>query len=139
LRWSGRRGFPSTMQLLGLKAKSSAKCRRHDRIFFFPHSGVRVRPAYQVRLCPELPAPMSAPATSAEILAGAAYSQRSSSDANSLCCAVGLTASPRRVWASGGAGIGISLWLGRASGVRSAFSRKEIQDVTVAYADDRRH
>src|SRR5271170_6633712 len=52
---------------------------------------------------------------------------------------VGLTASPRGVWARGRAGIGISFWWGRASGVRSPFSRKEIPNVTVAYADDRRH
>src|SRR5271169_6339638 len=52
---------------------------------------------------------------------------------------VGLTASPRGVWARGRAGIGISFWRGRASGVRSPFSRKEIPNVTVAYADDRRH
>ena len=38
-----------------------------------------------------------------------------------------------------GAGIGLSFWRGRASGVRSPFSRKEIPNVTVAYADDRRH
>lgn len=56
--------------------------------FFFPHSGVRVPAAYQVRLCPELPAPISARATSAKILAGAAYSQRGSSNAKSLWCAV---------------------------------------------------
>ena len=53
--------------------------------------------------------------------------------------AVGLTASPRGVWARGRAGIGLSFWRGRASGVRSPFSRKEIPNVTVAYADDRRH
>ena len=52
---------------------------------------------------------------------------------------VGLTASPRGVWAGGRAGIGLSFWRGRASGVRSPFSRKEIPNVTVAYADDRRH
>ena len=52
---------------------------------------------------------------------------------------VGLTASPRGVWARGRAGIGISFWRGRAIGVRSPFSRKEIPNVTVAYADDRRH
>ena len=52
---------------------------------------------------------------------------------------VGLTASPRGVWARGRAGIGLSFWRGRASGVRSPFSRKEIPNVTVAYADDRRH
>ena len=52
---------------------------------------------------------------------------------------VGLTASPRGVWAHGRAGIGLSFWRGRASGVRSPFSRKDIPNVTVAYADDRRH
>src|SRR4030088_884831 len=41
--------------------------------------------------------------------------------------AVVLTASPRGVWGRGGAGIGISFWRGRASGVRSPFSRKESQ------------
>jgi len=35
---------------------------------------------------------------------------------------VGLTASPRGVWGRGGAGIGISFWWGRASGVRSLFT-----------------
>src|SRR5713101_5850117 len=74
--------------LLGLTAKSSAKCRWHDRIFFFTHAAVRVPPAYQVRLRTELPAPTSARASPAEILARAAYSQRRSSNANSLRGAV---------------------------------------------------
>src|SRR5271170_6169067 len=68
---------------------------------------------------------------------------RGDRDTRTLRCTehfrVGLTASPRGVWARGRAGIGISFWWGRASGVRSPFSRKEIPNVTVAYADDRRH
>ena len=65
--------------------------------------------------------------------------ERKSLILNRIRTLVGLTASPRGVWARGRAGIGLSFWRGRASGVRSPFSRKEIPNVTVAYADDRRH
>ena len=43
------------------------------------------------------------------------------------------------VWACGRVGIGISFWRGRASGVRSHSAERRSPNVTVAYADDRRH
>ena len=59
-----------------------------ERIIFFAHSGVRVRPARHTQPPRRDAVRPSALKTPAEILAGAAYSQRSSSNAKSLWCAV---------------------------------------------------
>ena len=59
-----------------------------ERIIFFAHSGVRVRPARHTEQPRRDAVRPSALKTPAEILAGAAYSQRSSSNAKSLWCAV---------------------------------------------------
>src|SRR5262245_17195196 len=70
------------------KGEVEHKMTSFDRIIFFAHSGVRVPPPRHIEQPGRDGAPTLAPGMPAEILAPAAYSQRRSSHANSLCCAV---------------------------------------------------
>ena len=92
-RWRGRGASRSgsesvtTMHAL-FKPEVERKMTSAGRIIFCAHAGVRVPPPRHIEQPRRDGARTSAPATSAEILAAAAYPQRRSSHANSLRCAV---------------------------------------------------